>query len=37
MDNPDAMWILFAALAATTAVSLVIYHRWMMRRPTSAV
>ena len=36
IDNPDAMWILFAALAGTTAVSLVIYNRWMMRRQSAA-
>jgi dipeptide/tripeptide permease len=36
IDNPDAMWILFAALAGTTAVSLVIYNRWMMRRPPAS-
>jgi len=27
------MWILFAALAGVTAVSLVIYNRWMMAKP----
>ena len=31
-DRPDQMWALFAALAGTTAVSLVIYNRWMQRR-----
>jgi dipeptide/tripeptide permease len=36
IDNPDIMWIIFAALAGTTAVSLVIYNRWMMRRPAAA-
>ncbi|MEE4217605.1 MAG: MFS transporter [Xanthomonadales bacterium] len=29
IDNPDAMWIIFAALAGTTAVSLVVYNRWV--------
>jgi len=29
IDRPDLMWILFAALAGVTAVSLVIYHLWM--------
>jgi proton-dependent oligopeptide transporter, POT family len=27
VDRPDAMWVLFAALAVTTAVGLVIYNR----------
>jgi len=30
INQPGQMWILFAALAGTTAVSLVIYNRWMM-------
>mgnify|MGYP001545346229 FL=1 len=29
IDDPDTMWILFAALAGTTAVSLVLYNRWV--------
>lgn len=29
IDEPDAMWIIFAALAGVTAVSLVFYNRWM--------
>ena len=29
VNRPDLMWILFAALAGTTAVSLVIYNRWV--------
>ena len=33
INRPDWMWILFAALAGTTAVSLVVYHRWVS--PTS--
>jgi dipeptide/tripeptide permease len=32
IDQPGTMWILFAALAGTTAVSLVIYNRWMQGR-----
>ena len=28
IDRPDAMWLLFAVLAATTAVGLVAYNRW---------
>ncbi|MBT8059046.1 MAG: MFS transporter [Xanthomonadales bacterium] len=31
VNRPDQMWILFASLAGITAVSLVIYNRWMMR------
>jgi dipeptide/tripeptide permease len=27
IDRPDAMWVLFAVLAATTALSLVVYNR----------
>jgi MFS family permease len=27
IDRPDAMWVLFAALAAITAVGLVLYNR----------
>jgi len=33
-NRPDQMWILFAALAGVTAVSLVIYNRWLMREKT---
>ena len=29
INQPGEMWILFAALAGTTAVSLVIYNRWV--------
>jgi dipeptide/tripeptide permease len=29
INRPDMMWILFAALAGITAVSLVIYNRWV--------
>ena len=32
-DNPDMMWIIFAILAASTAVSLVIYDRWAKGNP----
>ncbi len=32
VNRPDLMWILFAALAGTTAVSLVIYNRWVTPR-----
>jgi len=28
IDNPDAMWVLFAGLAATTAVGLIFYNRF---------
>jgi dipeptide/tripeptide permease len=31
VDRPDLMWILFAVLAAFTAVTLVIYNRWVLR------
>jgi dipeptide/tripeptide permease len=31
INQPGQMWILFAALAGTTAVSLVIYNRWVMK------
>ena len=27
VDRPDTMWIIFAALAATTAISLIVYNR----------
>lgn len=29
INRPDVMWVLFAGLAGTTAVSLVIYNRWI--------
>jgi len=29
INQPDVMWMLFAALAGVTAISLVIYNRWM--------
>lgn len=35
-DNPDVMWIIFAVLAASTAVSLVIYDRWVRKNPLTA-
>ncbi len=28
VNRPDIMWILFALLAATTAISLVFYNKW---------
>jgi len=31
VDNPDLMWILFAALAASTAVMLVIYNKLVLK------
>jgi len=31
INQPGQMWILFAALAGTTAVSLVIYNRWVTK------
>ena len=31
VDNPDLMWILFAVLAASTAVMLVVYNRIVLR------
>ena len=34
INRPDQMWILFAALAGITAVSLVIYNRWVMQEKT---
>ena len=33
-NRPDQMWILFAALAGVTAVSLVFYNRWLMQEKT---
>jgi POT family proton-dependent oligopeptide transporter len=30
INRPDIMWIIFAALAALTAVSLIFYNRWMV-------
>ena len=33
IDKPNVMWIVFAALAASTAVSLVIYDRWVIAHP----
>ena len=32
VNRPDLMWILFAGLAGTTAVSLVIYNKWVTPR-----
>jgi POT family proton-dependent oligopeptide transporter len=34
INRPDQMWILFAALAGFTAVSLVIYNRWINHEKT---
>jgi dipeptide/tripeptide permease len=31
INQPDEMWILFAALAGTTAISLVVYNRWVTK------
>jgi len=31
VDNPDLMWVLFAALAASTAVMLVIYNKFVLK------
>jgi dipeptide/tripeptide permease len=31
INRPDVMWIIFAALAATTAISLVVYNRWVTK------
>jgi dipeptide/tripeptide permease len=36
IDRPGIMWILFAALAGVTAVSLVIYNRWVMVKGVSS-
>jgi len=33
VDNPNVMWIIFAALAASTAISLVFYDRWVRKNP----
>ncbi len=33
IDRPDLMWIIFAMLAATTAVALVVYDRWLQSHP----
>jgi len=33
MDRPDLMWIIFAALAASTAIALVAYNRWVIPTP----
>ncbi len=30
MDRPDLMWMIFAALAAGTAIALVAYNRWVV-------
>jgi dipeptide/tripeptide permease len=35
VDRPGAMWVLFAALAVTTAVALVIYNKTLTVRPSS--
>jgi dipeptide/tripeptide permease len=31
IDRPGQMWIVFALLAAITAIALVAYHRWVLR------
>jgi dipeptide/tripeptide permease len=36
VDRPDLMWILFAVLAAVTAISLIIYNRWILRQAPPA-
>jgi len=33
MDRPDLMWIIFSVLAATTAIALVAYNRWIIPSP----
>jgi len=33
IDKPDVMWIVFAILAATTAIGLVVYDRWVKAHP----
>ncbi len=33
IDKPDVMWLVFAVLAASTAVSLVLYDRWVTANP----
>ena len=35
VNNPDSMWVLFAVLAATTAIGLVVYNRFITQ-PSSA-
>ena len=35
VDNPGAMWVFFAVLAATTAIGLVVYNR-LVTQPSSA-
>ncbi len=35
IDKPDVMWIVFAVLAASTAVGLVIYDRWVKANPVT--
>jgi hypothetical protein len=32
VDAPDQMWILFAGLAASTAILLVVYNKLVLRR-----
>ena len=31
VDRPEEMWVIFAMLAASTAVALLVYDRWMRR------
>ena len=31
IDNPDLMWVLFAVLAASTAVALVVYNKVVLK------
>jgi hypothetical protein len=33
LDRPDFMWIIFAVLAAGTAIALVGYNRWVVPAP----
>ena len=35
VDNPDLMWVLFAVLAASTAVMLVVYNKIVLKEPAS--
>jgi len=35
VDNPDLMWILFAVLAASTAIMLVIYNKIVLKEPAT--
>jgi dipeptide/tripeptide permease len=35
LNRPDIMWIIFAVLAAGTAIALVIYNRWVVPAPAN--